>query len=75
MKNIAIAYGEKLINALYNEDFETAVKDIECQNGDIIEFNPLKDDIEELFQHIRGSINFRQVTVEELKQINKLLNK
>lgn len=75
MRNIAIAYGKNLINSLDNEDFETAVKDIQCQNGDIIEFNPLKDDIEELFRHIRGSVNFRQVTIEELNQINNLLNK
>ena len=73
MKKILIAYGENLINALDNEDFATAVKDIECQNGDIIEFNPLKDNIEELFQHIRGSLNFREVTREEIKQVNKLL--
>lgn len=73
MKKILIAYGESLINALDNEDFSTAVKDIECQNGDIIEFNPFKDNIEELFQHIRGSVNFREVTQEEIKQVNKLL--
>lgn len=68
-----IAYGETLINALDNEDFISAVQYIKNNNGDIVSYDPKTDDIEELFQHIRGSYNFREVTTEELTQINKLL--
>ena len=70
---ITIAYGENLINALDNEDFISAVQDIKNNNGDVVGYDPATDDIEELFQHIRGSYNFREITEYEQTQINKLL--
>jgi hypothetical protein len=68
-----IAYGEDLIIALDNEDFINAVQCIKNNDGDIVGYDPSIDDIEELFQHIRGSQDFRQITEEELLQINKIL--
>jgi hypothetical protein len=70
MKNIA--YGEKLVKHLDNQEYDLAVDCINATNGDIIGYDPQKD-IEELFQHIRGSLDFREVTDEELNEINKRL--
>ena len=71
MKNIA--YGESFIKHLDNEDWDLAVECININNGDIVGFDPIKDDIEELFQHIRGSNDFREVTENELNEMNKRL--
>lgn len=68
-----IAYGEDLIIALDREDFVSAVAHIKNNNGDIVGYEPSEDKIEELFQHIRGSQDFRQITEDELLQINKIL--
>jgi hypothetical protein len=65
-----IAYGETLIKHLDNEDWDLATECLSLYDGDIIGFNPKKD-IEELFQHIRGSLDFRTVTKKELEEINK----
>lgn len=73
MKKLNIAYGENLINCLDNEDFDTAVLDILSNNGNIVEYSPNLDSIEELFQHIRGSYNFREITPHELNEVNKRL--
>jgi hypothetical protein len=70
MKNIA--YGEKLVKHLDNQEYDLAVDCINVSNGDIIGYDPQKD-IEELFQHIRVSLDFREVTDEELNEINKRL--
>jgi hypothetical protein len=67
-----IAYGEKLIKHLDNQEYDLAVDCINVSNGDIIGYDTQKD-IEELFQHIRGSLDFREVTDEELNEINKRL--
>jgi hypothetical protein len=72
MKTINIAYGESLIKHLDNEDWDLAVKWINNGAGNIISYDPTKN-IEELFQHIRGSLDFREVTQEELEEINKRL--
>lgn len=70
-----IAYGEDLIIALDNEDFVSAVAHIKNNNGDIVGYEPSEDKIEELFQHIRGSQDFRQITKKEFLQIKKLFIK
>ena len=70
MKNIA--YGEKLVKHLDNQEYDLAVDCINASNGDIVGYDPKKD-IEELFQHIRVSLDFREVTDEELNEINKRL--
>jgi hypothetical protein len=70
MKTINIAYGESLIKHLDNEDWDLAVKCLNNNDGDIIGYTPTEN-IEELFQHIRGSLDFREITQEELDEINK----
>jgi hypothetical protein len=67
---INIAYGERLIKHLDNQDWDLAVEQINNYNGDIIGFDPTKN-IEELFEHIRGTLDFREVTDKELEEINK----
>jgi hypothetical protein len=72
LKPKSIAYGEQLIKYLDEEEWELAVECLNNNDGDIIGYNPT-DDIDELFQHIRGSFYFREVTEEELNQVNNLL--
>lgn len=67
-----IAYGEELIRHLDNRKWDLAVDYINQNNGDIVGYNT-KNDIEELFEHITGSLCFRTVTDEELEEINKRL--
>lgn len=69
---INIAYGVELVRCLDNLDWDLAVQYINDYNGDIVGYNPLSN-IEELFEHIRGALEFRVVTDEELYQINKRL--
>ena len=68
-----IANGEVLVKHLDNQDWDLAVDCINNYNGDITGFN-INDNIEELFQHIRGSVDFREVSKEELEEINKRLS-
>ena len=72
MRTYNIAYGEKLVRHLDNQEQDLAVDCINCSNGDIVGHSS-EDDIEELFEHIRGSLDFRVVTNEELNEINKRL--
>jgi hypothetical protein len=67
-----IAYGERLIRHLDNQEWDLAVDCINTYNGDIVGYDPQKS-IEELFEHIRGSLDFREVTKEELNEVNKRL--
>lgn len=70
-KIINIVYGEVLIKHLNNQDWDLAVECIKVYNGDIISYNPQNNNIEELFQHIRGTSDFREITQTELDEINK----
>jgi hypothetical protein len=72
MKEINIAYGEYLIFNLNNEYWDSAIMCIKTNNGDIVGYTP-GEDIEELFKHIRGSEDFREVTEKELNEINQRL--
>jgi hypothetical protein len=67
-----IVYGEELIRHLDSQEWDLAVNYIKDNNGDIVGYNPQKD-IGELFEHIRGSLDFREVTQKELNEINKRL--
>lgn len=73
MRTINIAYGEKLVEAIIDKDFDTASVLIKNGDGDIVGYSPFEDDIEELFQHIRGSFNFIEVSEKILKKVNDKL--
>jgi hypothetical protein len=73
MNNLNIAYGETLISHLDNEDWDLAVQCIKNNDGDIVGWNPKTDNISELFEHLRGSLDFREVTNKELAKVNKRL--
>ncbi len=70
---IFIAFGENLVNDLEEQDYESASNRIKINDGDIIGWNPRKDNIEELFQHLRGNTNFIEISAKTLKKINKKL--
>lgn len=70
---IFIAFGENLIFDLEEQDFKSASNRIKINDGDIIGWNPKTDDIEELFQHLRGNTNFIEISAKTLKNINKKL--
>jgi hypothetical protein len=72
-KPIFIAFGECLISELENEHYNSAKNTIKNNDGDIIGWNPRKDNIEELFQHLRGNTNFVEISAKTLKKINKKL--
>lgn len=74
MKILNIAYGGKLVSLLDNENYKLSAQSIYNGNGDIIGWNP-KNDITELFEHLRGNEDFREVTKRELKKVNKHLAK
>jgi hypothetical protein len=68
-----IANGKDLIKHLDSQNWDLAVYCIKNYNGDITGFN-INDNIEELFQHTRGSLDFREVSKKEIEEINKRLN-
>jgi hypothetical protein len=70
---IFIAFGENLVNDLEEQDYESASNRLKSNDGDIIGWNPRKDNIEELFQHLRGNTNFIEISAKTLKKINKKL--
>ena len=72
MKVYNIAYGEKLVEHLDNQEWDLAVDCINNSDGDIVGYTS-EDNIEELFQHIKGSLDFRTVSDDELNEINKRL--
>lgn len=72
-KPIYIAFGENLIIDLEEQDYKSASNRIKNNEGDIIGWNPKKDDIEELFQHLRGNNNFIEISAKTLKKIDKKL--
>ena len=73
MKTFKIVYGESLIALLDEEDYKSASDNIKRGSGDIIGWNPLTDDINELFEHLRGNFDFREVTDKELEEVNNYL--
>ena len=70
---IYIAYGENLVIDLEEQDFKSASNRIKINDGDVIGWNPRTNDIEELFQHLRGNVNFVEISAKTLKKINKKL--
>ena len=75
MKTLNIAYGDNLIALLDNKNYQLSAQSIHNGNGDIIGWNPKTDNIAELFEHLRGSEDFREVTKQELKKVDKHLAK
>ena len=67
--DILIAFGENLVSDIENEDYKSAKNRIKQNDGDIIGWNPRKDNVEELFQHIRGEGNFVEISQKQLKKI------
>lgn len=67
---VNVAYGEDLVQAIIEDDIDEAVELIECGNGDIVGFD---GDLPQLFEHIRGSLDFMVVTDETVKKINAKL--
>jgi len=70
---IFIAFGENLIVDLEEQEYNSAKNRIKNNDGDVIGWNPRTDDIEELFQHLRGNNNFVEISAKTLKKINKKL--
>ena len=71
--SIFIAFGELLINDLEEGNYKSAINRIKINDGDVIGWNLRKDNIEELFQHLRGNTNFVEISAKILKKINKKL--
>lgn len=72
-KPIFIAFGENLISDLEEERYKSVSNRIKKNDGDVIGWNPRKDNIEELFQHLKGNTNFVEISAKTLKKINKKL--
>ena len=72
-KPIFIVFGENLVNDIIEQDYTSASNRIKINDGDVIGWNPRKDNIEELFQHLRGNTNFVEISAKTLKKINKKL--
>jgi len=72
-RGVNVAYGEKVCNAINEEDYEEVAKTLKNNDGDIIKFNPFEDSIEELLEHLEGNFNFQVVSDKELDIINNLL--
>lgn len=66
-KELNVAYGEDLVQAIIEDDIDEAVELIEYGNGDIVGFD---GDLPQLFEHIRGSLDFMIVTEKTVKKIN-----
>lgn len=69
-----VAYGEALVEAIIEKNFDEAVNLIEHGYGDIVEFDfSYEFALEQLFEHIRGAFDFIIVSDENLKIINSKL--
>ena len=71
--DVIIAFGENLVIDIEEQNYKSASNRIKMNDGDIIGWNPRKDTIEELFQHIRGEQNFIEISQKTLNKINKKL--
>jgi hypothetical protein len=69
-----IAFGSSLCKSIDEYDYAECARLIEANNGDIIGYNRLEDDVEELLQHSVSAGEYFIVDNEELKKINLLLN-
>lgn len=67
---INVAYGENLVNALIEGDIDEAVELIKCGDGNIVGFD---GDLNQLFEHIRGSLDFMVVSNKTVNKINNKL--
>lgn len=70
-KPIYIAFGSHLINNIEEGNYNYASHLIKNNDGDIIGWNPKKDNIEELFKQLRGNTDFVEISAKTLKKINK----
>jgi len=70
---IYIAFGSHLINNIEEGNFNYASHLIKNNDGDVVGWNPRTDNIEELFQHLRGNTDFVEISAKTLKKINKKL--
>lgn len=69
-----IAFGERLVQALDEEDYEKAAKDIDNRVGDIVGYDSETDHIQDLLEHAMGNNYYSFVSDEVLEKINELIN-
>ena len=72
-EDVNVAYGEAVVNAIEEEEFEKCADLITQGSGDIVGFNPRRDRIEELLEQLEGNTSFLVVDEKDLAEINKFL--
>lgn len=72
-ENVNVAYGEHLVKAIQEEDYEKCAELITDGDGDIVGYNPRQDHLQELLNHLEGNTNFITIDKTTLTEIDKFL--